>query len=518
MKTKLYQEIDEWFRNKTFIKDPIHGVIHVNNLEAKIIDSPVFIRLHGIKQLGFTYLVYPQAKHSRFEHSLGSMHTAGLIAETIVHNSEDEIKETFNKSFQKELFIELFRLSALLHDLGHVPYSHATENVLLRGLREGWINGRLIEDYEYSLAKNLSLHEAITCNLVKQLITQFKRVGRLPLGILEASLKVLCNDEIYGYWSEYYSEDTIDLVRGVISGRITDIDKIDYLVRDAYNTGAKFGLIDIERLISSVKIVKFESKIKPVIPAKLLSNVEDLYYARYMMFKYVYLHHRVLAIEACYEKALRIVFEKWKKLRRSLISIFGKTPSELGDIFSSRKIFDYAVSKGILIDDSIIDYLLRVAYREANVEEKEWFEAIFLRKKALKPLFKREATFYTIFSKLLGESKLQYTNMTDLLKSLYMRFGDPETLEKEIKEELEKSMDCDFVIKIIPPISSLKEELPLVDVDGFIERIDKVSAFISAIEKAGEAPTIFVYTRKSCQDKTQVIRSLIGVLTKLATS
>jgi len=516
LRSKSRQEITDWLRYKTFIKDPIHGVIYLNNLEARIVDSPVFLRLHGIKQLGFTYLVYPQAKHSRFEHSLGSMHTAGLIADSLVKNADEELGEIIGREPDSLMLKELFRVAALLHDIGHLPYSHATEAVLTKGIKEGWVSGRVIEDYEYAVARNLSLHEAITCNLIKLLVNKMKKLGKFPAGVVEASLKVLCDDEVYGYWRDFFTEDVISIVRSVISGRITDIDKIDYLVRDAYNTGAKFGLIDIERLVSSIKAKRINNKIKILIPAKLLSNVEDLYYARYMMFKYVYLHHRVIATEACYEKTLKFVFDNWSTVKKSLTPILGRTVTEAGDLFFSKKIFDYAFTKGILLDDSLVEYLLKTAYRFSGPNEKEWFDAVFLRKKTLKPLFKREATFHIVFSRIAEQKGLLYRDPAELLKDLYRMYEDIELLEKRISEELSKSLGCELIVKIIPPISSLKEELPLVDVDGFTVSIDKISPFISAIEKAGEAPTIFAYARRDCRDSIKAIEHLVNVLIKLS--
>lgn len=516
MKSKSRQGIADWLRNKTFIKDPIHGVIYLNYLEAKIVDSPIFLRLHGIKQLGFTFFVYPQAKHSRFEHSLGSMHTAGLIADSLVKNSRDELAEIVGSELDNLMFKELFRLSALLHDIGHLPYSHATEAVLIKGIKEGWVNGRVIEDYEYAVSRNLGLHEAITCNLIKLLVEKLKKTGKYPAGMIEAALKVLCDDEVYGYWRDFFAEEVISIVRSVISGKITDIDKIDYLVRDAYNTGAKFGLIDIERLVSSIKAKRINNKLKIIIPAKLLPNVEDLYYARYMMFKYVYLHHRVIATEVCYEKALKFVFDNWSVIRKALTPMLGRTVPEAGDLFSSKKIFDYAFTKGVLVNDSLVDYLLKTAYRISSPEEKQWFDAIFLRKKTLKPIFKREATFTTVFSRIAERKGLRHKNSTELLKELYHKYKDIEFLEKTVSEELAKSLDCELMVKIIPPISSLKEELPLVDVDGLTVSIDYVSPFISSIEKASESPTIFVYTRGDCQDNIKIVEQLVNVLIKLS--
>lgn len=515
LRSKHLSELSSLFQNRRFIKDPIHGVIQLNNLEARLIDSPLLIRLHGVKQLGFTYLVYPQAKHSRFEHSLGSMHTAGVIANTLLTNSESELRELLAKEHDKRLFVELFRISALLHDLGHLPYSHATEMAITKGIKEGLIEGKILEDYEFSLRKGLNLHEAITCRLIKNLIENVKIKGRLSLAIVEASLKVLCDEEAHGNWRDVYTDELINIVRSVISGKITDIDKIEYLVRDAYNTGAKFGLIDVERLLSSVKIKEINGKIRIVIPEKLLSNVEDLFYARYMMYKYVYLHHRVIATEVCYEKALKFIAKNWKKIKRSLSPLFQKSTPEFGDIFYSKKIFEWAYTKGILVDDSLIDYILKVAYTKANGDEKDWFEAILLRKKALNTVFKREVAFYSMLRKSFKDELGVDIDPAEAFKELYRHYGSYDSLEDAIANELAKIPGCTYLVRAIPPISADKEEPLYVYGDNVLERIDIVSPFISAIEKAGQAPTVFIYTRYKCADKNIVIRSFIDMISKL---
>ena len=97
------------------IRDPVYGFIQRFELEEKIIDSSVFQRLRGIKQLALANLVYPGALHTRFEHSLGVMHVAGKLSERLI--DDDETKR-------------LIRLAALLHDIGHGPFSHVSENIL----------------------------------------------------------------------------------------------------------------------------------------------------------------------------------------------------------------------------------------------------------------------------------------------------------------------------------------------------------------------------------------------------
>ncbi len=107
--------MDNDFRHKIII-EPVHGDIGLSKLETELIDTPTFQRLKGIKQLGFAHMVYPSAKHTRFEHSLGVMH---IMNRVIGNTSEDFSKEDIQK----------LRIAALLHDVGHYPYSHVMEKI-----------------------------------------------------------------------------------------------------------------------------------------------------------------------------------------------------------------------------------------------------------------------------------------------------------------------------------------------------------------------------------------------------
>src|SRR5215211_5813396 len=104
------------------ITDPIHKYIRITDIEKKLIDTEVFQRLRKIRQLAGAHLVYPSAQHTRFEHSLGVMHLAGLAAETLLDKGYIECKED----------VESLRIAALLHDIGHGPFSHLFEEVLLQ--------------------------------------------------------------------------------------------------------------------------------------------------------------------------------------------------------------------------------------------------------------------------------------------------------------------------------------------------------------------------------------------------
>ncbi|MEM3594830.1 MAG: HD domain-containing protein, partial [Candidatus Jordarchaeaceae archaeon] len=115
------------------IRDPIHGFIELNEWERDIINHPIFQRLRRIRQLGLTDFVYPGATHTRFEHSLGVMHVATKIFDQIVKHRRDFLKKEL--SFTEgglERDRVLVRLSSLLHDIGHPPFSHATEDLMNR--------------------------------------------------------------------------------------------------------------------------------------------------------------------------------------------------------------------------------------------------------------------------------------------------------------------------------------------------------------------------------------------------
>lgn len=216
------------------IKDVIYKYIRINENEQKLIDSPELQRLRRIRQLPFSYLVYPGANHTRFEHSLGVMHVAGKIAEKL------------------NLDVQKFRIAGLLHDIGHGPFSHLSEMFLSSIGEEG-------------------KHEKIVWKVLKG------ELGKI-LNSIGYSKKEIYNLIIgKGKFSE------------IISGGI-DADRIDYLQRDAYYTGSASGRINAEYIINLME--KFRGKI--VIPEKGLLTAEEILLARYMMRNNVYLHHTTL--------------------------------------------------------------------------------------------------------------------------------------------------------------------------------------------------------------------------------
>lgn len=234
------------------IKDPVHGYIEVPAEILPLVDSPALQRLHHIRQLGFAYLVYPGANHTRFEHSLGAMHLASLLCRHLGFGTAET---------------RTICCAALLHDIGHGPYSHASE--------------RLMQEYtQFS-------HDDIREQLKEPILAkQFEKNSISP-------------DEVAALISGSHR------YAGIIHGDL-DVDRMDYLLRDAHYTGAPYGNFDAERLTKSLAVV--DNTI--VLNESGISAAESLLIARTLMGPSVYYHHACRIAEEMFLLACRSHFRK----------------------------------------------------------------------------------------------------------------------------------------------------------------------------------------------------------------
>jgi HD superfamily phosphohydrolase len=242
------------------VRDPVHGFIYFNEIEMKIVNTPVFQRLRYIRQLAFTHLVYPGAEHSRFAHSMGVMEFATKMFDTLMmKHQESELKWTKARVKRNR---QLLRLAALLHDTGHPPFSHASED-LLPGISHEEISRRLM------------LAEPIA-----PLINEFRK----DLGITA--------DDVASFFSAENIEPDIVFLKEIFSGEI-DADKLDYLYRDSLFTGVHYGRFDYQRLIQSLCLIEDPDDVGNFVMAIEhggLHALEAMVLARYFMFTQVYFH------------------------------------------------------------------------------------------------------------------------------------------------------------------------------------------------------------------------------------
>lgn len=297
------------------ITDPIHKYIRITDLEKKLIDTEVFQRLRKIRQLAGAHLVYPSAQHTRFEHSIGTMHLAGLAAETLLDKGYITYKED----------VQSLRIAALLHDIGHGPFSHLFEEVL----REN--------------ESNKLTHEIIGKKIIKESI------------IIDILGK-------YGYDTDYvcklsFGESQKMFYDEIIAGSLS-ADIMDYLPRDSFFTGAEYGKVDYHRLISSLEVLSNDHL---GINKSAINSLESMLISRYQMFKAVYFHKTVRAGEVmllhslmsadkqlnfsnfCIEEYLDYTDEKTIDIICSLKE--NKFASELALDYKKRKLFKCVYEK-----------------------------------------------------------------------------------------------------------------------------------------------------------------------------
>ncbi len=291
------------------ISDSVHGQIAVTDLEMQIIDHPCFQRLRLIRQLGLAYLVYPAADYSRFSHSLGAMHTMHRMMSTLVQRHGSEIDETQ---------IAVARLIALLHDIGHFPYSHLYEQATKKHLGE---KGEYFshEDASRAVVQEILKH-IIDKSELSSAYEELKRVSRFSGTHRSDSLSTFVGNMIgdKGAW-KYYGG--LGYMQFLLSGGV-DCDRLDYLMRTASVTGASFGVVNVDYLVSNVRwendAVKFSTKVHASAAHLLESRAYD-----YLTSSY---HKTVKSLECDLISALCKLFET-KKLPYSNAELAAKVYS-----------------------------------------------------------------------------------------------------------------------------------------------------------------------------------------------
>ena len=244
-------------------RDPIHGFIGISEDELKIIEHPLFQRLRGIKQLSFGNLVYHGAEHTRFGHSLGVLNVVNRALNSIMKNSE----LVGQKGYVTEDDIKLARISVLLHDVGHFPFSHALDGVLPDEHEK--YSSKLAKTEFAPLLDNAGLDPEKVGDMIE---------GNAPL------------DKPY--------------LASLITGQL-DVDKFDYLLRDSYYAGVKYGIYDIDRLLDSLCVKDNEL----LVLESGYFAAEQLIIARYHMFAQVYYHKTKRAFEEMVKKISRHMYD-----------------------------------------------------------------------------------------------------------------------------------------------------------------------------------------------------------------
>lgn len=255
-------------RDFEVVRDPLWGTVRVDPLALGIIDTAPFQRLRHIRQLGLAYLVYPGATHSRFDHALGVYHLARWALGLLAERGELGVLDPAE--------CRIIPYAALLHDIGHYPFSHALEE-----LSRGSVPGH---------------HEELTARFLAEpeLRTALHAVSPDAPERIEALVRARSGSPL----------------QGLVAGSL-DLDKIEYLRRDARFCGVPYGEVDVDRLLHALTLVPDPEtgRLEVGVHEKGLAALESLLFAKYQMFRNVYWHHTVRAATVLFKRLVRAALD-----------------------------------------------------------------------------------------------------------------------------------------------------------------------------------------------------------------
>ena len=334
------------------IRDPIHGTLAVSDDEKALIDSPQYQRLRHVRQMGFGDLAFPGATHTRHAHSLGAMHVAGRLFGAVASRSElpDEVRARFCTAV---------RVAMLLHDLGHMPLSHASEKIAPPRAALGlpaWLDPAA--EGVQATHEDYTLKLLLDSSLTPVLERHYGPHGLSPEAIASLIAGVAPPKDP-GF--RHGGLDWTPLLRSLVSGEL-DADRMDYLLRDSFYTGVNYGRYDFDWIVSNLNPAVKDGRVYLALGRSAAFAFEDFLLSRYHMFVSVYYHHTSVN----FDHMLRRYYEE--------------APGEF-EIPSDPEQF-------LLCDDGALHYALR---RSKN----RWAERIMLRRpfKLLASFTERDAGY-----------------------------------------------------------------------------------------------------------------------------
>ena len=359
------------------IRDPIHGFIALSEKEVNLINTRAFQRLRRIRQLAMAFLVYPGALHTRFDHSIGVMHIAGRICDRLKQRDEIDDKDR-----------ERIRIAALLHDIGHGPFGHVSEP--------------LLDQYATEKAKKAApqkkIHEQVTVDILKQ----------------NSEIGAILNPDELGFVVEMIEgKPTRDFRRDIISSDL-DADKMDYLLRDSYFAGVKYGMYDLEKIVESCQAHRNKNESCLAIGHEGIYALEQLLLGKHHMTQQVYSHRVRLIADAMIVRGIQLAIKDGNQELENLYQ-YDHTPNFIANYTEYH-------------DERLVDILRRCEQEKA----RRTFERLYARR-----LFKMV-------------SELPLNDVTNAILKRRLHFANVDQLrnwEVQIAEHLKIDPDDVIVMK-----------------------------------------------------------------------
>lgn len=403
----------------SIIRDPIYNYIDYNKtIEKPIIDSKPVQRMRWLRQLQLANMVYPGADHSRFQHSIGVMHLSGLFAERLVIELESL---SGLGDYSRDQLIEIARLSGLLHDIGHGPFSHAFEDAIY------WSMDLPIKDHEEAA------HYLIKYSNVADVLEKY--------GLLEPVLTILSNVKP--------SDPQLALIRNTVKEWIYPADVMDFLLRDSYYTGTReYGIVDYERLIK-LSHVNPEDNTSLSLEEKAIGALMNYLRNRIAMFENVYIH----PVSAVYTHTVVLIMKRVEEYTQKYSSAIKSLYK--GDADPYLELTDYsAIHDGLIL---------------ARENNDQWLYSLVDSILSRKPLWK-----------LLHEEKITIASreLAGLTGALLFKWSMSlrDSIEKDLKERVEDTVLSSYRDDFWISLSTLKPTPPVPS--GFIQLCKSVNGSI----------------------------------------
>lgn len=521
------------------IKDAVHGYIKIDKPFDHILDTPEFQRLRWIEQSSFRVL-YPAARHDRFIHSLGTYHLASIFITNLYKNlSESLTVQSFDDS-KKESLRLTFCYAALLHDIGHAPFSHTCEKFFIadkneEGIPKVFIDlcdalhdsgstdeevNRFRDEYTYAEAKP---HEIVSALILVQKAEYFldkKYISKINLEL--AARMVLgvtyCLDDIYSINDEYNGSTHNELlgvyncVIRLLNSKTVDVDKLDYLSRDTYMSGFESVSIDLIRLASSVTAIcdKNNGDVLPAFKKSALSVIDNVFKAKNAQSRWIIQHPIVV-----YEQFL-------------LQNYLDSKSKDLPGLFNCNNLFlpeEPGSNYFLLSDIDILNIIKHDVYK--SPQAMEYFNRGLRRNPLWKSYFEFKYYFGEEFSKKimdLFEPLFDYTDKQKIYNITENTLNNQKSLKKvQILLKMLASkhkIEYDFVIIKVDTSFSSSSNIKNINIQFPVTINDnnyvKYSDLFPSKGKGEDRSYFYLYTKdKISPDMTnQIITSIMDFVTK----
>jgi uncharacterized protein len=492
------------YDSKVKIKDKIHDYISLTQIELKIIETDIFQRLRNISQSGLIHTVYPANRTSRFEHSLGCLYLSGLFIENMLANSavyskisldqsdandgitikesflntfieqyskdynKDEINDyihklkSLNKEFSKSQILEAIiwqsvRICGLLHDIGHLPFSHDLEGIINKNLNLLELSDE--EKVEYLRFYNGKYHEFATIRLIKDQKLKNCFEGHIPvyntvIKIFQSKTMNKHHDTLIN--SVKNKKDIYATLLDIVDNEI-DADRGDYLKRDGKSSGVEMGNYDLNRLIQNMNLLMTEKKEFFIRPTQYASSiVEQFLMERYRIYQYVHFHQKSVLVNTLLGRIVSYLLSPESYDINIDTRIDGKNLNYNNYIQTNIKEKKFNEP----FDDISIIGIIRKAYGELCFIEKDKLsdnekflkniiEISFYRKKNYIPLWKKNEDYIQIYNSKIKPALERITNnhsLNELSQKYLLDLTSIEALEEIIDKYIPENIPAKIII------------------------------------------------------------------------